>query len=361
MLQLPPNDAGPNIGLRKHVYRDLRPYICTFESCARAEYLFASRQEWFEHELAAHRREWHCDSCNEFLTSKSLFVQHVQTRHPDASAKQAEVLTQRAEGAIESEQSCPLCDKACIPSQLQSHLGRHMQQIALFILPGACDDDAETVSLPDSSESDPDDKNLELYQRALDGYEKTLGNDHPNTLNTVNHIAGVYDSQGEYPKALQWYQRALDGYEKTLGNDHPDTLNTIYNMAGVYDSQGVYSRALVWYQRALYGREKVLGGEHPDTLNTINTMAGVFNSQGEYSKALEWYQRALDGREKVLGKEHPSTLNTIDNMAGVFNSQGEYDKALAWYQRALDGYEKTLGKEHPSTLITVGKDRKSVV
>jgi tetratricopeptide (TPR) repeat protein len=196
-------------------------------------------------------------------------------------------------------------------------------------------------------------KALDWYQRALDGKEKTLGmNDH-STLNTVNNMATVFDSQGEYHKALEWYQRALDGREKTLGMDHPDTLDTVNNMALVFDNQGEYRKALEWYQRALDGKEKTLGMDHPSALDTVNNMAVVFHSQGEYRKALEWYQRALDGQEKILGMDHPSTLNTVLNMAVVFLSQGEYRKALEWYQRALDGYEKTFGLGHPNTLSTV--------
>jgi tetratricopeptide (TPR) repeat protein len=194
---------------------------------------------------------------------------------------------------------------------------------------------------------------LEWYQRALDGKEKTLGKNHPSTLNTVHNMASVFLKQGEYEKALEWYQRALDGKEKTLGKDHPFTLDTVNNMANVFQNQGEYEKALEWYQRALDGCEKTLGKDHPSTLNIVNNMANVFNNQGEYEKALEWYQRALDGKERTLGKDHPSTLDTVNNMASVFLKQGEYEKALEWYQRALDGYEKTLGKNHPSTLNTV--------
>jgi tetratricopeptide (TPR) repeat protein len=43
-------------------------------------------------------------------------------------------------------------------------------------------------------------------------------------------MANVFRSQGEYQKAQEWYQRALDGFEKTLGKDHPDTLDTLRNM-----------------------------------------------------------------------------------------------------------------------------------
>ncbi len=40
---------------RKHVLRDLRPYVCTFEDCELQ--LFPDRRTWFSHELKNHRRE----------------------------------------------------------------------------------------------------------------------------------------------------------------------------------------------------------------------------------------------------------------------------------------------------------------
>jgi tetratricopeptide (TPR) repeat protein len=194
---------------------------------------------------------------------------------------------------------------------------------------------------------------MEWYQRALDGYEKTLGKDHPSTINTVNNMGLAFCNQGEYGKAIEWYQRSLDGYEKTLGMDHPSTLDTVNHIGSVFDNCGEFDKALEWYNRALDGYEKTLGKDHPSTLETVNHMGSVFDNCGEFDKALEWYNRALDGYEKTLGKDHPSTLETVNHMGSVFDNCGEFDKALEWYNRALDGYEKTLGKDHPSTLETI--------
>jgi len=74
---------------------------------------------------------------------------------------------------------------------------------------------------------------MEWYERALDGKEKTLGMDHPSTLDTVNDMGIVFKTQAEYDKALELYQRALDGCQKNLGEDHPLTQELLGNMAFV--------------------------------------------------------------------------------------------------------------------------------
>ncbi|KAA8894845.1 hypothetical protein FN846DRAFT_785837, partial [Sphaerosporella brunnea] len=133
---------------KRHVFRDLRPYVCTFNDCLQAEYLFASRHEWFEHERALHRREWLCNICHQLFRSKEEFQQHLPSLHPgEFDPAQIHVLADRAERAIEPEQPCLLCGKAYSPRYLQNHLGRHLQQLALFVLPGSEEGDGSENDL----------------------------------------------------------------------------------------------------------------------------------------------------------------------------------------------------------------------
>jgi tetratricopeptide (TPR) repeat protein len=120
-------------------------------------------------------------------------------------------------------------------------------------------------------------------------------------------MASVFDRQGQYDKALEWYGRTLDGYENTLGKDHPDTLTTVHNMAFIFRSQGQYNKALEWFERALDGREKSLGKGHPFTLTTVCGMAVTFDNQGQYEKALELYQRAIGSTVETSKESNAQT------------------------------------------------------
>jgi tetratricopeptide (TPR) repeat protein len=61
-------------------------------------------------------------------------------------------------------------------------------------------------------------------------------------------VGDVLNAKANYATAMEWYQRALDGYENTLGKDHPSTLATIHNMGLVFSNQGEHGKALEWYQ-----------------------------------------------------------------------------------------------------------------
>ena len=57
--------------------------------------------------------------------------------------------------------------------------------------------------------------------------------------------------QGKYEEAEQMNRRALEGYEKVLGREHPDTLTSVNNLASVLRYQGKYEEAEQMNRRAL--------------------------------------------------------------------------------------------------------------
>ena len=52
-----------------------------------------------------------------------------------------------------------------------------------------------------------------MNRRALEGREKVLGKEHPDTLTSVNNLASVLQGQGKHEEAEQMNRRALEGRE----------------------------------------------------------------------------------------------------------------------------------------------------
>ena len=127
------------------MFEDLRPYVCTFESCHRLNYLFASRHEWFDHEETYHRREWYCKQCDIVSPSHPEFELHLQQHHPDLSGS-ADACARPILGL----QQCPLCSATCASPRLRRHLGRHMQRLALLALRSHQHDNADSRDHHDS-------------------------------------------------------------------------------------------------------------------------------------------------------------------------------------------------------------------
>ncbi|KAH7032570.1 uncharacterized protein B0I36DRAFT_406976 [Microdochium trichocladiopsis] len=103
-------------------------------------------------------------------------------------------------------------------------------------------------------------------------------------------------------------RRALDGREKALGKDHPDTLTSVSNLAGVLRHQGKYEEAEAMHRWALDGREKALGKDHPHICTSICSLAYLCHKQNRLDETDKLYGNALNGFRKVLGPSHPTTL-----------------------------------------------------
>ncbi|KAH8800849.1 hypothetical protein F5884DRAFT_685562, partial [Xylogone sp. PMI_703] len=98
------------------------------------------------------------------------------------------------------------------------------------------------------------------------GYEKAWGPEHTSTLDTVNNLANLYKNQGKLVEAEQMYQRALQGFENTIGIDNTITyipaLNTVWGLGSLFERQADIVKARTMYSRALIGYEKVFGPAH---------------------------------------------------------------------------------------------------
>ncbi|MEL6764934.1 MAG: hydantoinase B/oxoprolinase family protein, partial [Cyanobacteria bacterium J06607_6] len=64
----------------------------------------------------------------------------------------------------------------------------------------------------------------------------------------LDAIATIYSTQGKYAESLPIYERALSIRTETLGEQHPETANTLTKIGGVYLEQGQYSQALQFYE-----------------------------------------------------------------------------------------------------------------
>jgi hypothetical protein len=86
----------------RHVFRDIMPYMCIFATCSTPNRLYDSRREWYQHLTNAH-----------FSPS-----------------------------TIGEIDDCPLCHEARLSTpSFERHLGRHLEELALFAMPRTVGED----------------------------------------------------------------------------------------------------------------------------------------------------------------------------------------------------------------------------
>jgi tetratricopeptide (TPR) repeat protein len=119
-----------------------------------------------------------------------------------------------------------------------------------------------------------DDK-VENARESLEARRATLGDRHPRTLGSINHLASLLQDQGKLDEAAPLFGEALQGFRATLGDRHPDTLSSINNLATLSLAQGRLDEAAALLRENLSLSLATLGDRHPDTLTAINNLRPV--------------------------------------------------------------------------------------
>lgn len=119
---------------------------------------FATRKQWANHEFEQHK----LGRCQEFsaeLASLEDWRNHVSKAHPNSvpSRSRLGVSAQLAENSCldVADMSCPLCLKKLGSSQraFATHVGKHMEQLALAALPKEVSDESESDNVSIRTES----------------------------------------------------------------------------------------------------------------------------------------------------------------------------------------------------------------
>jgi hypothetical protein len=139
----------------------------------------------------------------------------------------------------------------------------------------------------------------------------------PEMATSIDHLAGLYHSQGRYSEAEAIYLQSLNIMEQQLGAEHPNVATILNNLSALYDVQGHYNEATALSLRSLNILERQLGANHPSVANSLNNLAVIYANKGQFTKAESLLIKALELRKKVLGEEHPDTIKTQESLVNV--------------------------------------------
>lgn len=165
--------------------------------------MFDSFKAWRSHELDRHRRQWVCQLCGTVCQDRSDTLTHLKSRHRhDLNDCQIDIIVEASSHYPETihAKDCPFCDfpeasrqqKPETSSQearvnarrFMKHVGRHLEQLALFVMPqpevesdGGLGsnaarvpdpDDMETLSAMSAFDSDPSNRGRAIHTRGTD-------------------------------------------------------------------------------------------------------------------------------------------------------------------------------------------------
>ncbi|OBT87060.1 hypothetical protein VE02_05020 [Pseudogymnoascus sp. 03VT05] len=117
------------------------------------------------------------------------------------------------------------------------------------------------------------------YNVVLQSRESVLRPGHHLIFRTKESLARVYGDSGpeKASRAFAIFEEVLDNHRKELGEEHPDTLLTLQNYGSFLKRQGEkhVGKAQRVLEEAFEGRTRVLGPAHPLTLVSKASLVGM--------------------------------------------------------------------------------------
>jgi tetratricopeptide (TPR) repeat protein len=191
---------------------------------------------------------------------------------------------------------------------------------------------------------------LQLTEQVVQFRKAKLGEDHPDTLRSMHNLAIGYSEAGRRPEALQLTEQVVQLQKAKLGEDHPDTIQSMHSLAIHYSEAGRLSEALQLTEQVVQLQKAKLGEDHPDTLHSMHSLAGRYSEAGRRPEALQLTEQVVQLRKAKLGEDHPATLRSMHNLAIWYSEAGRRSEALRLAEQVERLRKVKLGEDHPDTL-----------
>ncbi|RPB04456.1 hypothetical protein L873DRAFT_1355138 [Choiromyces venosus 120613-1] len=138
---------------KEHVLKDLQPYSCLFSNCPERNVTFDSKHLWVDHEFLHHRPQkvtmFICRKpCKQKFTERCNMLRHIIDDHLHGAVSESDVeeLVDLSKIKVVLERiRCPFCLDQIeeTKASIKSHIGTHLDEIALKVLPLDMDESSD--------------------------------------------------------------------------------------------------------------------------------------------------------------------------------------------------------------------------
>ena len=194
------------------------------------------------------------------------------------------------------------------------------------------------------------DEALTLLNDAGDRLRRTVGDSDPLALRVRSTLGGVYRRTHDLPAAEREWTQVLAQRRFILGNDHADTLATLNNLSIVYADQARYSEAEAALRELLEVRKRTLGEDSPEYRSSLGNLGVLLQDQSKFDEARPLIEQALAADRRRFGDRHTITLTSISQLGVLLDESGNTARAIALMRECHEGRVERLGPINIDTL-----------
>src|SRR3954447_64727 len=152
-------------------------------------------------------------------------------------------------------------------------------------------------------------------------------------LQNIDRRMSQFAAKGNYAAALVEAKKLEAAVKARYGTEHENYAATLNNLAFLHATLGQYDEAEDLYKRALAWREQNAGPNDLQVAKTLDTLSKMYVDQSRLREAEPLMRRALAIAYKVLPSTDPYVSKLLNDVAVVVEQQGNYVEAEAFYKR----------------------------
>ena len=179
---------------------------------------------------------------------------------------------------------------------------------------------------------------IKVLKRALKAYRQVLGDTHPTVSITVDSIASLYITIGDYVKASAILEEVAKLKAATMGLTSKEVAASLSELATSYECAEQYSKAMKNLKKAYKIYADLVGESGEMSILMLERIALIYQATGQYKKAAIAYLGVLRGRKRALGDSHPTVADSYYHLGVSLRESNQEDKAFKCMKQALNIY-----------------------
>ncbi|KAL4568376.1 hypothetical protein LXL04_023987 [Taraxacum kok-saghyz] len=233
------------------------------------------------------------------------------------------------------------------------------------------------------------DEAIVSYQKSLNLFKSTKGDNHPSVASVFVRLADVYNKIGKVRESKSYCENALRIYVKPApGIPKEEIASGLIEISGIYESMNELDHSINLLKKALkvYGKavgqlstvagiEAQIGvlyymmGQYLESYGCLKAAISKLRALGEKKSALfgvalnqmglacvqihsineaaDLFEEARGILETEYGPHHPDTLGVYSNLAGTYDAMGRWNDAIEILEYVVGMREEKLGTANP--------------
>jgi len=150
----------------------------------------------------------------------------------------------------------------------------------------------------------------------------------------LNELASMYQDQNKYDAAEPLFREVLAVRERTLGERHEHTRNSMNNLALLLSLEGKLDEAEDYFARALAIEKQVRGADDLQVLILMHNLAGLERDRKRLGDAEALSREVVERATRTLQPGRPERGLFLAGLANTLLAQKRYAESADAFDQA---------------------------